>query len=221
MNYEDFIKSLSTKERNNYERYSVLRGKQLYRIIYECLLKYSNNVSYTDVNSFVRYDKSMKNILYIFLGSLEEYIKNYIFTNFDFVNRTGYDETPINYYKDLPDIEKRTLCEYEITELYTRYGLNFKDMIDLLRNHVNEQPFDIDKLNVVRNLRNDVMHHTPLLFNYKMESTAEIANARISALIELLPHGLKKDLIRKLNNITKITMDNTKGLFNNLLLKYF
>ena len=221
MNFEEFIRILSYKDKENYDRYSILRGKQSYKIIYECLSKIDNNISYTDVNSFVRYDKKMKDILYIFLGSLEEYIKNYIFTNYDFKYRTGYDETPITFYNQLPDIEKKTVCDYEITELYKRYGLNFKDMVDLLRDHAGEHPFDIDKLYMVKELRNDVMHHTPLLFNYKSESTVQVANKRIMALIELLPGHYKKCLSEDLNDITTTTKENTRGRFTDLMLKYF
>ena len=221
MNFEEFIRTLSYKDKENYDRYSVLRGKQSYKIIFECLSKFDNNISYTDVNSFIRYDKRMKDILYIFLGSLEEYIKNYIFTNYDFKYRTGYDETPITFYNQLPDIEKKTVCDYEITELYKRYGLNFKDMVDLLKDHAGEHPFDIDKLYMVKELRNDVMHHTPLLFNYKIESTVQVANERIMALIELLPGHYKKCLSEDLNDITTTTKENTRGRFTDLMLKYF
>lgn len=221
MNFEEFIRTLSYKDKENYDRYSVLRGKQSYKIIYECLSKIDNNISYTDVNSFIRYDKKMKDILYIFLGSLEEYIKNYIFTNYDFKYRTGYDETPITFYNQLPDIEKKTVCDYEITELYKRYGLNFKDMVDLLKDHADEHPFDIDKLYMVKELRNDVMHHTPLLFNYKNESTVQITNERIMALIELLPSHYRECLCEDLNDITTKTMNNTKERFNDFVLKIF
>lgn len=58
MPFQDFISSLSEKDKKNFEDYSKIREEQQYRIIYETLVKIDSNVSWNDVNSFVIFDKT-------------------------------------------------------------------------------------------------------------------------------------------------------------------
>ena len=73
---------------------------------------------------------------------------------------------------------------------------------------------DISKLNIIKDLRNDVMHHSPLLFNYNYESSVAKTLKRVEVLKELLPKRYQNGLIKKL----KYSNDKTK---ENISKKYY
>ena len=60
------------ENKKNYDDYSKIRGAQQYRIIYETLVKINPNVTWNDVNSFVIFDKAIKDIL-LYSGAKTEY----------------------------------------------------------------------------------------------------------------------------------------------------
>ena len=190
MLFEEFIKGLNDKDRENYNKYSKIRGIQSYKIVFECLKQFDYDISYSDVNSLVIYDKAIKDVLYKYLGTLEEFIKNYIFMHFDFNNMDEVINKNYLYFKDLPKLKKVNNEKSEITELYKRYSLSFGDMISLLKEY-DKEAFKIKSLEKVRDLRNDVMHHLPLLFSANFDLKGKDASKLIQKLIDLLPSNYR------------------------------
>ena len=84
MEFKEFIEKLNSDDKNTFEKYSKIRGVQQYRIIFEALSKVDTNIKFADVNSFVILDKAIKDVLFKYLGTLEEYIRNDILLRFDF-----------------------------------------------------------------------------------------------------------------------------------------
>lgn len=221
MNFDEFIKSLSIEDKTNFEIYSKVRGVQLYKIIFEHLIKIDSNITYNDVNSFVKYDKSLKDILFKFLGTIEEFIKVFIFSHFDLDENKKLQKK----YRYLSNIKKVIVSKEipfgEITELYKRFSLIFSDIVDFLEEFDTTQFFNINNLNKVSELRNKVMHHTPLLFDSSGQSTVKINEDRIQALIDSLPDFYKQFIRDEINEKTiKIKGRVNKNYFD-LILKTF
>ncbi len=224
MPFQDFISSLSEKDKKNFEDYSKIRGVQQYRIIYETLLKIDSNVAYSDVNAFVIFDKALKDILFKFLGTLEEMIRNDLIIRYDFDPESSYKCEEYHYFKQLPNCVSKKQRLDEITDFYKYFALNFGDMISFIEEYDKEiQKYDIQKLKLILKLRNNVMHHSPLLFNYNYESTVNDAIDKIKVLIELLPERYKTgekgiiNALKKANNATKKNIN--KAYYNCLLFK--
>lgn len=219
MAFIDFINSLSEENKNNYNKYSKIRGAQQYRIIYETLYKINTNVTYKDVNSFIICDKAIKDVLFTYLGTLEEAIRNDILSKFDFESADGLK----NKYKYFDNKFPKTKCirknvvPYEVTEFYKRFALNFGGMVLFIKEFMKDE-YDCKKLDTIVELRNNVMHHSPLLFNCNFESTAINTMAGIQTLVDMLPASYRTSLITKLKVPNESTKKNIASYYYDLLL---
>lgn len=222
MQFKDIIDSLSDEEKNNFEYYSKIRGIQQYEIIFNALNKIDSKlITYKDINSFVRYDKAIKDVLYKYLGTLEEFIKVHIFANYDFKNNAIITKNEYIFFNQLqPLIEQKNVPLNEISKLYKHFALNFKDIVDLLI-EFNDSMFDSKELLSIKDLRNDVMHHSPLLFNFDGAEKVKKTEKIISLLIKLLPLDYPKYIAEELNDRTEHTQKNINVKFHSLLLKEF
>lgn len=218
MSFNEFINNLNAEEKNNYNDYSEIRGVQQYKIIYESLYNIHSNVTYNDVNAFIRMDKNIKDILFTFLGTLEEYIRNDILLRFDFDNISNSSKDEYHYFSELPPCIKKNNNSDEITEFYKRFNLNFGDLILFIKKYDDSDKYDISKLKLIKELRNAVMHHMPLLFNYNYESTAANTLDKINVLKELLPKRYQNQLIRKLKYSNNKTKENISIYYYECLL---
>lgn len=164
VNFNEFITSLNEEDKKNYLQYSPIRGVQTYKIIFNELTKKNQDVTYGDVNAFVIYDKAIKDVLYKYIGTLEDLIRKHIFKNFDLKKDVEYHE----YYEkcsDLKDIIVRIDNKNDdVTELYSKWSLMMKETIKFLRKY-DKNSFDLNKLEQVRKFRNKVMHHSSILFD--------------------------------------------------------
>lgn len=216
MEFNEFLRELSKKDRENYNLYSPIRGFQIYRIIFECLNK-KREPSYSDVNHFIIYDKAMKDVLYKYLGTLEEMIRQFIFLNFDFRKNIKLDERYSLADSLSRAISKRNIDKLEITELYKRFFLDFRQTILFLRKNVPDK-YDTDKLDKVCDLRNMVMHHKPLLFDANLNSTIKSTKNRIEYLLDFLLPRYQVGLKNEINIITGKTKENIDCAYYGFLL---
>ena len=165
MGFKEFIEKLNNDDKSTFEKYSKIRGVQQYRIIFEALSKVDSNVIFADVNSFVILDKAIKDVLFKYLGTLEEYIRNDILLRFDFDPEAELKKPEYHYFKGLPKCIRKTNPTDEITDFYKKFALNFGDLVSFIKDY-DSQTYDTSKLDLTINLRNSVMHHSPLLFDY-------------------------------------------------------
>lgn len=224
MTFNEFISKLNVNEKRNFDYYSQIRGVQQYKIIFETLSKIDSNITYNDVNSFIKYDKGIKDILYVYLGSLEEYIKVYIFSKYDFKNDVTHKKniSEYNFFSQIHAlIEPKNVPLDEITELYKMYALNFKDMVDLLKEKEPNGKFNTDDLYKIKDLRNDVMHHSPLLFNIDGTDKVRETEELIKILYNTLPLNYPKYLAKDLNKKTRKYKEKLNNKFYDLLLQLF
>ena len=219
MEFESFIKNLNESEIDNYNKYSEIRGEIPYKIVFECLKKLDENISFKDINSFIRLDKALKDILYKYLGTLEDYIKTKIFSSYDFESYDSLKEKYI-YLNRLPKVIKKQINKYEITELYKRFALNFGDIISFLKDY-EPNMFNFYKLENVLKLRNNVMHHNLLLFKFDddiITSTKNEIGEQIESLLQLLPESHREGLIKELSIPINATKENINPKFYQYLL---
>jgi hypothetical protein len=83
------IKFKSEKEKEEYDNYKIVRGECLYQKVAEHLdneLKLNGSVDFAIVSDWVRYDKAIKKVLYVFLSTLEEHFKRIIVAKFEYLN---------------------------------------------------------------------------------------------------------------------------------------
>lgn len=217
MEFKEFIEKLNNDDKSTFEKYSKIRGVQQYRIIFEALSKVDSNVNFADVNSFVILDKAIKDVLFKYLGTLEEYIRNDILLRFDFDPEAELKKPEYHYFKGLPKCIRKTNPVDEITDFYKRFSLNFGDLVSFIKDY-DSQNYDTSKLDIIINLRNSVMHHSLLLFDYNFESTVDETLKGINALVEMLPSDYKDGCITKLKVPNKKTQDNIASAYYKFLL---
>lgn len=217
MEFKDFIHNLNKEDKNIYEKYSEIRGFQQYKIIFETLKRKDPNVSFKDVNSFIIFDKAIKDVLFKYLGTLEEYIRNDVILRFDFAPNEKIVKEEYHYFKQLPKCIRKNNQLYEITEFYKRFALNFGDLVSFLGEY-DHNTYNISLLKNIVDLRNDVMHHTPLLFSFNFESLTTITLKRIDDLISMLPDRYKKGCLTELKNRDEITRKSISKSYYSFLL---
>lgn len=217
MDFNEFIASLNEEDKKNYLQYSPIRGVQTYKIIYNELMKMNPYVTYGDVNAFVKYDKAIKDVLYKYIGTLEDLIRKHIFKNFDLKKDVEYHE----YYEkcsDLKDIIVRIDNKNDdVTKLYSSWSLMMKETIKFLRKY-DKNSFDLNKLEQVRKLRNKVMHHSTLVFDCHGNSKCKTTYYEISCLHDVLPENYS-GISKEINDKTNITRKNIKNEYKCFLLE--
>ena len=217
MEFKEFIEKLNSDDKSTFEKYSKIRGVQQYKIIFEALNKVDSNVKFADVNSFVILDKAIKDVLFKYLGTLEEFIRNDILLRFNFDPEAEIKKPEYHYFKGLPKCIRKSNLADEITDFYKRFSLNFGDLVSFIKDY-DSQTYDTSKLDIIINLRNSVMHHSPLLFDYNFESTVDETLKGIIALVELLPSDYKDGCIKNLKVPNKKTQDNIASAYYKFLL---
>ena len=214
----------SPKEKEDFEKYKKLKGVYLHKQVYDILLEANGGetVTYAELSSIIRYDKNLRDTLYIYLATVEEQLRVLLLDNFDLKPNTPK-------FKQRPSTQ--TLCEAlipkqdcEVSELYFKLQTDFKVLMETCAKKSLISISD-EVMSLVKLLRNDVMHHHLLIFggahNLK-EAKDNFASfeRKIDALITLLPTeyviGFRDD-ITKLNGashekyLTKFYLEENNG----------
>ena len=147
----------NNKEKNNFQKYIIIRGKYLYKQIYDIMLdiKDKNDIAYSDFSSVIRYDKSLRDNLYIYLSTFEEYLKANIFKKYDISDNLKINSKDANAI--IENVIKKENNDY--SNLYYNFDLDLCGIIEFIKNHPLDLQIDTNKLDSVRKLRNEVMHH--------------------------------------------------------------
>ncbi len=147
------------------------RGIYLYKQVYSALCNWEINdkqISYKRFSNLIRYDKSIRDKLYIYLAAAEEHLRNIIFDALEIDNipndttikcldicalRTRIDvdkeaDSNLYYYSYAKNFDLGLIIQiFDRFNLAQQYGLNHSDITS------------------VRILRNKVMHHNMLLLS--------------------------------------------------------
>ena len=87
----------SPKEEADFEKYKKLKGIYLHKQVYDILLEANGgeNVTYCELSSIIRYDKNLRDTLYIYLATVEEQLRVLLLDNFDLKPNTPKFTAPI------------------------------------------------------------------------------------------------------------------------------
>lgn len=191
-------------EKTEFEKYIKLKGECLYRQVYDILYEANNgSVTYYELSSIIRYDKNLRNKLYIYLATAEEYLKAQFLDKYD-----TKIKIPKYIRKDtLPELETNLFCRLNNTQstLYYKFNIDFQYLIELCtsKNIIEISSIDIDNLNT---LRNHTMHHTMLLFGqaHDLKKAREHFRAlerQLNSFIKLLPEEYRNGFFSDIDKI--------------------
>lgn len=218
MNYNEFLRILTKEDREDFEKYSTARGPQAYVIVLGALgddVEPSN--VYRNVSQIIRYDKGLKDRLFRFLAFMEETIKTYIFKNYNLKSDIEEDNEYKCANKISGIVERRPISDGDITNLYKKFRLTLGEIKRFL-NNVNDKEYDQKLLEDMRLLRNEVMHHRTLLFDYDSKFIGKQTYGRVISLIKLLPSKFAQYLIEDLVGYTNEKMTKIDEKYHKFLL---
>lgn len=140
------------------KKYIGLKGVVQYKRALDYCLESSLSPSYTNVSALYRYDKRLRDNLYRYLGTAEEYIRaiigNYYEDNYGGLIKTKPFEIKYDSFNSVSlTLEHLTL--WELIQMVLRNTELFQEIYDMENLETN--------LNALRVLRNKVGHHNFLL----------------------------------------------------------
>lgn len=185
MTKEGIIKQIKEKidfkdddEKRQFDIYLKSRGVFVYKNAVDALLIVTNNekISYDQFNNYLRYDKTIRDYLYTFLGTFEEIFKNYLFDKVEYIGTKLLEGHEF-------DKEKFKIMDNDSynDNFYKHCRLDFKGLINVYNNVlVNDKKYEKEKLKKIRELRNEVMHHQLLFIDKTKKITKENIEKRIA-----------------------------------------
>jgi hypothetical protein len=152
----------NSKDEEEYNKYKIVRSESLYQEVAKFLIeaeaKGEKTIDFEIVSDWVRYDKALKKVLYIFLSTLEEYFKSIVISNMRFDNEKKV------YVKDdhkTIDLETfRNINNYNTFVIGNRQGGIFKYFSCWCKKNDEDNigGFTSADLDAINSLRNKVMH---------------------------------------------------------------
>lgn len=214
MNTEENI-LVNGKKDEEYNMYLKVRGYGVYQVVYQAisLLSKDEFVNIEDFKGLIRYDKRLRDNLYRYLATVEEYLKSEIW------NRLKYTGN-----KTITKLDNYTLDRLEHSEkfdynFFKHSSFDFSTICNL--NDRFQLGYDKTDLTNIRLLRNKVMHHNFLLIDCHKEVTIVAIsdnlsniNTHLKSLYKILPPNWNESFKNSVNR-SNLNKEN-----NQLLSKY-
>ena len=197
--YHSMIKELEDKE-----KYKKLKGVYLHKQVYDILLEANGgeNVTYYELSSIIRYDKNLRDTLYIYLATAEEYLRALLCEKYD----VAAECKPFEHHCYKPLIE--ALCDKDdetSSNLYFKLEPDFSALMDVC---IDKGVISISKTTKqrIKDLRNSTMHHSLLIFGKATKPSAlnshfEALENRINALMQILPEEYRAGFITSIKKL--------------------
>lgn len=196
-------------EKQLFNMYLKSRGLYLYKQVYDALdnwLPETAEIKYRQFSNLIRYDKGLRDKLYIYLAAAEEYLRNIIFDEIEIDNRPK-DTT--DYNVNINNLRKKTVADSdsESNLYYCSYSKKFDfGFIEKIFEKFNlAEKYGLNQLDIIetRKLRNKVMHHNMILLScftdrQNIEKEINSTEIGIESLYRILPtkelrEGSEKD----------------------------
>ena len=164
------------KEHNDAEFYLRVKGVAFHHKIMTHLGVDFNDdksiIEWSKVSALLRYDKKLRDKIYIYIATLEEYIRAYL--------SNKYEDTPIQpFWQDGSTPRSKVKSRIKDGECVSEVlqSIDFGDLLNQIKNISQEDLSEMfecttdihSNLGAVRELRNAVSHHA-FLINYKFKS---------------------------------------------------
>ena len=199
-------------EKNDFEKYRELKGDDLFFQIYSILSHNKASVRYVTVRAHIRYDKSLRDKLYIYLATLEEYCRAQLLNSYDVVHPHKYVS---HCYKKLAEalVNKNV---YEPSTLYYGFQPDFGDLMRIC-NEKGVCKIDNSSQKRIKDLRNETMHHALILFGpakteQELFEHFDILEKRINSFVQALPPDYRAGFLSDILKLNLNTIHNTKHL---------
>lgn len=200
------LKFANVDEESDFKKQVVIRGRFLFKQIYDYLIWLDKtSVPYSDLNTCIRYDKHLRDKLYIYLATFEEYLRAQIFDKYDIESGFRWNREDDNFITQMA--KNMFECkDVKSSVLYKKFGLDLGETIALVKelNMFDKQRYN--EFEKIRILRNRVMHHNLLVLG-KAKSLKESEENKnkikeaIVALADNLPDGYKINFIKAINDL--------------------
>lgn len=199
------------KEEADFEKYRQLKGDDLYVQIFRILSEKTPKVKYVTVQAYIRYDKNLRDKLYIYLATLEECCKAQLLHSFDVCAPKKYQG---HCHKELV----KNLVPRGDGESNLYYGFQ-PDFGDLMHICGEKEVYKIESSDqkAIKALRNQTMHHAMILFgNAKTEvELLEHFNTlekQLNALGNALPQEYRNGFLDDIVKLNENSVHGTKHL---------
>ena len=196
------------EEKKEFDKYIKLKGKFLFKQIYDVLIETKNNISYKDISSYIRYDKSLRDKLYIYFACAEEYLRTLLLDKYDVAdgNKKYVGHCKNRVLQDL------IVGGSENSNLYFLLEIDFGDLIEVC---VAKGLLVLDDSSIkkIKDLRNKTMHHMFLLFG-KSKTVSETYEyletftEKLNLLKLVLPEEYWKGFLSDIRKINKYKIFN-------------
>ncbi|MEC9484611.1 MAG: hypothetical protein UMR38_01890 [Candidatus Izemoplasma sp.] len=191
------------------------KGFGIVREVVESLkvVKESDYIISDEVIGFIRYDKYLREKLYMYLSVTEEFLRNELYKNLEYKGSKLIMYTSDYKYQDFKFIQNP---DYGYS-FFKRSKMLFSVILDLFEhfapNILPEFDFTIDDIKNVGKLRNIVMHHSLLMIDQNstkttkksIEERVDLITRYLTSLINIIPVEYRKGLITDIN---KANLDN-------------
>ena len=199
MNVEELFNCIDFKDDN--ERcealfYVNMKGIYLHSLIVNYLLKDSNKtkVSWKQVSDELRNDKGLRDALYIYLATLEEYIRAYISNKYEDNTNQSFWINGKGERNSIKDKINKNVPLFEILQ-EVDFGTLIKQVQNLPQSDIKELFGDVatdENLQAIKELRNCIGHHKFLkTYEFKActvnDNESSSLENNIRNLIQLLP----------------------------------
>lgn len=192
-------------EMRDFEKYIEIKGVYLHKQIYDILTTYdSNSITYYELSSIIRYDKNLRNTLYKYLATFEEYLRVNLFAKYDVATKEHIYKGCNGLKKLKSDIQPKT--DNTVSNLYFCFQLELGYTIELFE-HINMyNDSTLIDLKQLKELRNQVMHHNVLVLGQstnkeQAEENLQTLKKRIALLCKYLPEEYHNGFQTSIENL--------------------
>lgn len=193
-------------EKSEFEKYRKIRGKFVLNQIYEYLLNFNyEKVKYSELSTCIRYDKNLRDTLYIYLATFEEYLRAIILDKYDLESHFKLNRKEERYIEKMADSMYESKNK-ENSELYAKFSLDLGETISLVSKLKMFSDEKLEEFENIRFLRNNVMHHNLIVLGKeisleKVAKNKEKMEKGIVALANNLPGGYRQNFINAINSL--------------------
>ena len=191
------------KEKQEFKKYLSLKGEYLYKQVYDILLeKNKGTVSYQELSSLIRYDKNLRDTLYIYLATCEEYLRALLLKHYDVASDSPKFEQ--HCYKPLIDALKDK-HDFSKSNLYFKLDIDLSILMRICQEKglIN---INIQDKKYIKTLRNHTMHHAMLLLGQannleEVHANFNVLEKQLNALLYLIPQEYQVGFIDSINKL--------------------
>lgn len=194
----------SDAEKIEFAKYIHLKGECLHKQVYDILSEANNgSVTYYELSSLIRYDKNLRDKLYIYFATAEEYLKAQLTDRYDANVSSKYIHYPNEIKNLLNNLKARSLDTPSI--LYYKLNIDFEALLQVCyeKNIIEIDNVQKQQLN---KLRNHTMHHSMLLFGQAHNLKEAKDNFRslekqLNTFVKLLSEEYRQGFLSDINKL--------------------